>query len=151
MKNNKGFSLLEVLIGISIFAIGLMGLMVLQISAIKNISFSGKLSEATLIGETKLVDLKNVLSDSDPLLEDDDGDGEDGLGDFGCGPSDACSDKADGVDTSQGQKGIYTVYWNVAPDSPDTGVQTINVIVTWTAKNIQRSIQIRSMRDMLSS
>ncbi len=151
MKNEKGFSLLEVLIGISIFAIGLMGLMVLQISAIKNVSFSGNLSEATLIGETKLVDLKNLLSDNDPLLEDDDSDGEAGLEDFGCGPSGTCADKADGMETSQGQKGIYTVYWNVAQDSPDTGVQTINVIVTWTAKDVQRSIQLRSMRDMVLS
>jgi len=40
-KSEKGFSILEVLIGISIFAIGLLGLMALQISSMRTLSFSG--------------------------------------------------------------------------------------------------------------
>ena len=54
MQYCRGFSLIEVLLGISVFMIGMLGVTALNISSLKSNTFSGNLSEATLIAATKM-------------------------------------------------------------------------------------------------
>lgn len=74
MTRNKGFSILEVLIGIAIFMFGMMGIAALQISSINGSSFAANLSEATFLATSKFEELMN-MSYSDSDLDDDDDDG----------------------------------------------------------------------------
>ena len=55
--DNRGFSLLEVLLGITVFMVGMLGVTALNISSMKSNTFSGNLSEATIIGASKLEEL----------------------------------------------------------------------------------------------
>ena len=76
MQDCRGFSLIEVLLGISIFMIGMLGVTALNISSLKSNTFSGNLSEATLIAATKIEELMAMDFD-DPASElfDEDNDG----------------------------------------------------------------------------
>ena len=56
---NKGFPLLEVLIAISIFAVGLLGVATMQISAIRGNRLGNEVTQATFLGQAKLEELKN--------------------------------------------------------------------------------------------
>ena len=56
---NKGFTLLEVLIAISIFAVGLLGVATMQISAIRGNRLGNEVTQATFLGQAKLEELKN--------------------------------------------------------------------------------------------
>jgi len=82
MQDCRGFSLIEVLLGISIFMIGMLGVTALNISSLKSNTFSGNLSEATLIAATKIEELMAQDFD-DPASElfdvDNDGNCQTGL------------------------------------------------------------------------
>jgi len=58
--NNKGFSLIEVLVGLVILAIGLLAIAGMQITAIKGNYFSKSLTEATVLAQDKMEELKNL-------------------------------------------------------------------------------------------
>ena len=57
LQNCRGFSLIEVLLGISIFMIGMLGVTALNVSSLKSNTFSGNLSEATLLAAAKIEEL----------------------------------------------------------------------------------------------
>ena len=56
-KNNKGFTLIEVLIGIVIFAIGILAVATLQASSTKSNSSARRITEALSLAESKIEDL----------------------------------------------------------------------------------------------
>jgi hypothetical protein len=175
-KGSRGFSLLEVLLGISIFMIGMLGVTALNISSLKSNTFSGNLSEATLIGATKIeefmamdfddiedIDGDGTGQDDKPLYDDgidddddaDTGNDVDGIANFGlddleCPQSPVTTNEADGCDTTIGKNGIFTVYWNVAVSEPITvsppRTKRINVIVEWYIKDEPRRISMELVR-----
>lgn len=58
--NNKGFSLLEILIGLIILAIGLLAVAALQTTSVRGNFFSSNLMQATYVAQDRLEFLKNV-------------------------------------------------------------------------------------------
>jgi type IV pilus assembly protein PilV len=56
----KGFSLVEVLIALVILAVGLLGVTGMQITAIRGNHFSGNLTQATVLAQNKLEELKHL-------------------------------------------------------------------------------------------
>jgi len=161
-KGSRGFSLLEVLLGISVFMIGMLGVTALNISSLKSNTFSGNLSEATLIGATKIEEFMAMDFDD---IEDTDGDGTDqdtnddgidndggnfGLNDIGDDNDPDTNGDADGSEGSLGKNGIYTIYWNVAVSEPITvtppRTKRINVIVEWYIKEEPRRISMEVVR-----
>lgn len=172
-SNCRGFSLLEVLMGVTVFMIGMLGVTALNISSLKSNTFSGNLSEATTIAADKIEELMSLeftKDTTDPLLEDGgDGDGttqddnnNNGIDDddegfvvdtftnFGLDDNTAAT--ADHVDDNGGvglgKNGMYTVYHNVAEGEPFDICKRINVIVTWSVKDIPRQININTTRCM---
>ena len=75
-KNQNGFTLIEVLIGMTVFAIGILGVAAMQISAIEGNSYSSHLSEASTISQDKIEELI-LLNYDNHVLFDDDGDDDD--------------------------------------------------------------------------
>ena len=65
--NKRGFTLIEVLIGLVILAIGLLGVAGMQASSVKGNFFSNNLTEATYIAKDRLEFLKNLPFDNGPL------------------------------------------------------------------------------------
>ena len=56
----KGFTLLEVMIGLIILSIGILGLAAMQITFLRGNSFSIMMTEATSIARNKIEDFKNT-------------------------------------------------------------------------------------------
>ncbi len=145
------------LLGITVFMIGMLGVTALNISSLKSNTFSGNMSEAVIIAGDRIEELM-ALDFDDVALTDPDGDGtnqdadDDGMDDDH--PSDAATNidgkpnfglddtgaDADGSDLGIGKNGMYDVYWNVAIGEPlPDKTKTINVIVEWDIKgNIRR-------------
>ncbi len=65
--NKKGFSLIEVLIGLVLLAIGLLAIAGMQISAVRGNFFSNYLTQASYVGQDRLEFLDNLPIDSAQL------------------------------------------------------------------------------------
>ena len=70
-SGEKGFTILEIVIGISIFLLGMLGVAALEISAIKAEAFSIRMTEATQLARGVFEELMSVPY-SDPKLDDSD-------------------------------------------------------------------------------
>jgi len=60
IQGRKGFTLLEVLIGLIILTVGLLGLAAMQITFLRGNSFSIKVTEATSVTRNKIEDFNNT-------------------------------------------------------------------------------------------
>ena len=125
-RNEKGFTLIEVLIAISILAIGLLAVASMQGSASKNNVFAGSRTEAATWAADQMETLLSLDWD-DPLLSDADGDGASGLGNLGFDNDSTTQGDAD----HQVVQGRYTIYWNVVDNAIIADTKTVNLIVTW--------------------
>ncbi len=156
--DQEGFTLLEVLGAILIFALGIMALYRVQIGSINSNAFSNDLSQATKLAEDKIdylmsLGLENALladtngdgtgqdANGNGIDDDNEGTSTDGITDFGLGMQTA--DTADNKET----QGRFTILWNVALDQPMPGSRTIRVIVRWTGKhNTDHSITMDTVK-----
>ena len=60
LLNKKGFTLIEVLVGLIILAIGLLGIAGMQVTSVKGNSFSKNLTQASFLAQDRLEYLKNL-------------------------------------------------------------------------------------------
>jgi prepilin-type N-terminal cleavage/methylation domain-containing protein len=104
---NLGFSLIEVLIALAIFAIGIMAVGSMQISAINNNASARMRAEATALASEKAEELMSLPNYDDPLLD-----------------TDTHSDAS--------LNNIYCIEWTADLDSPIASAKTINLSVRWT-------------------
>ena len=144
-QNEKGFTLLEVIVAISILTIGLLAVASMQVSAIRGNASAYGITEGTSLASDQIEKLMIMpydnpypVVDSDDYLlyplEDRDKDGKFGLED----------DTASTAD-HQVTRGKYTVCWNIAVDVEANNTKTVNVIVTWADHGIQKSVSIRNI------
>ena len=120
LRNNKGFTLVEIMIAVFILVIALLGLISVTVMVIKGNSFSKTMTTATTLAEGKMEQLKNTGSASKI--------GYDTL--------------AGGTDTVES---IYTRTWTVTNDSPAAGMKTVEVKVEWKWQNVDRNVTLRSI------
>jgi type IV pilus assembly protein PilV len=122
LSNERGFTLLEVIMAVSVLTVGLLAVASMQISAMKGNTISMNYTESTEMVQDRAEKLLiRDLSDAD--LTDTDGDGLGGLDHVGAA--------ADRIDASNPK---YTVNWNVAENWSGgkalNGVNTVRVVVT---------------------
>lgn len=137
IKNEKGFTLLEVIVAISILTVGLLGVATMQTSSMRGNAFADDVTGATHWAADrleKLIDAAYLDYDNHADLQDGNDNGEPGLDDVGVGA-------ADGNDS----QGIYSIYWNVAPDSLVDDTKTITVIVIWTNHGVQKKVTMQNI------
>jgi len=134
--NEKGFTLLEVIVAISVLTIGLLGVASMQVSAIKGNTLAFGITEATSWASDQTEKLI-VLPYDHVDLQDTDGDGASGL--------ENASEATDDNPNPPPTHGKYKVYWNVAVDDTADGTKTVNVIVTWADHGIQKRVSIRNI------
>jgi prepilin-type N-terminal cleavage/methylation domain-containing protein len=141
LKRADGFTLIEVIMAVSVLTVGLLAVASMQVSAIRGNSISREYTEST----DRVQDVAEwllALPSTNANLQDRDGDGTAGLNHANTDPS--APDAADYFTTTQLRtSGItYTVYWNVATNWAGgkslTGVNTVRVIVKWTIRGADK-------------
>jgi len=128
MDNNLGFTIIETMIALAIFAIALLTIAQMQITAIKANAFAHKMTTAVILAQDKLEELKGLPYNDSELA--DDGDKND-LSDFN--NPDHYDDPGEG----------YTRVWNIADDTPVDDAKTVAVIVGW--ENWGHKVEIRTI------
>ena len=58
--NKKGFSLIEVLVGLVLLAIGLLAIAGMQITSVRGNFFSGNMTQASILAQDRLETLRNL-------------------------------------------------------------------------------------------
>jgi type IV pilus assembly protein PilV len=120
-QKDQGFTLIEVLIAITIFAVGLLAVATMQISAINVNSTAGQITTRMTWAQDKLEELM-ALPYSDPWLQD-----------LGNPPSGMDSAGNVHQEISDG----YTISWAVTDNNPVPDTKLITVSVTGRGKTSQ--------------
>jgi len=102
--NNNGFTIIEVLIAITILAIGILALAKMQITSVHGNGSARKYTEASTFGVSRIESIMSATYASAAL--------------------------ANGT-TGSVVQGIYTINWTVTDADPVLNVKRINVRVTW--------------------
>lgn len=140
MKKNRsqaGFTLIEVLIAILIFSIAILGVAVMQISAIDGNSTAIHLTGAANEGcDTLETLLPRPYTDASLLDVSNAGIN---AGVMGLSNTDIAGSLADGGPVVQGD---YTTFWNVADNYPVFGTKTIRVIVQRVDKGVLKKVTL---------
>ncbi len=109
VTNQKGFTLLEVLVAAVILAVGILGVATMQISSIQGNSHGRQISEATNVISDRIEELLALeYDDASGLLSPD-------------------PDKD--PDHGPVTVGNYIIWWNITIDHPIKNTKTIQVIV----------------------
>ncbi len=147
MKTQNGFTLLEVLIAILLFSIGLLALASMQITAIRANYFSGALTEASNWAAGQMEQLLS-LNFTHADLQDADGDGIAGLNhsDDPNVDGNATTDTTNSQADFQQPRGIYRVSWNVADNVTANSTKTVTVMVTWTERGSPKTFTLQGIK-----
>jgi len=121
MKKENGFTLLEVLIALLIFSIGLLAAASMQMTSIRGNNHSAALTEASYWALGHMERLMSL-----PFT----------AGDLAAGnhPDPPLTDS------------IYTITWNVADDVTTNNTKTINVTVAWTERGAAKIYEIQGIK-----
>jgi type IV pilus assembly protein PilV len=130
--NQKGFSLVEVLVAMSIFAVGILGAAQMQIVSMSTNTKAAIITEGAIVAQTKIEELLMLGYDAAALT--------DGDADAAAGLNDATAATADGSDVAANPN--YTIFWNVQPNLPYTDTKTVRVIVRWAEKGVEADYSV---------
>ena len=140
MKSQSGFSILELLIALSILTVGLLGVASMQVSGIRGNYFSANTTMALTLAEEKMEEL--LALDYDDLVL-----GDDEAGNNGDLTSTATVDHDEWVDESGQAGGLFHRIWNVRDEDTGAGwpdMKTITIIVEW--QNNKHRVILTSQR-----
>jgi prepilin-type N-terminal cleavage/methylation domain-containing protein len=113
---DRGFSLVEMMIAITVLGVGLLSLAGLFPIAMKRVSVGDLESRATFQAQAKLEELKNLRWNQ--------------------------------LVTSVGNDQVdarFNRTWQIWEDQPAVGMKSVQVVVTWSDENGQRSITLSSL------
>ncbi len=116
LEPEKGFTIIEVLIAVSVLTIGILAVSTMQVSSIRGNAFASRQTEGTTIALDRLEKLMS-LSYGDANL-------------------------AAGSHTAPSPSSRYTVVWNVSDDSPLDNAKRVIVNVRWTAHGAQKNVSV---------
>ncbi len=167
MKNNRGFTLVEVMIALVVVGAGMMAVQMMQFRSVEDNATSGGISAKSMLAAARIERIMN-LPYNDPGLNDNDGDGTgqdinfDGIDDqedadvntilfneqFGLHHSQCCPGGVDprGVAVAAcvqiadqcAFNEDFDIYWNIAVDVPVRNNKTVNIIVVNTKDKLTR-------------
>ena len=135
----KGFTFIELLIGMAILGIAFTGLISMQISCLSGIRHSRNLTTAVTLAQDKMEALKGLPRDHPDLRDTTVANNSTLRQSSELSSSDHGEDHVF-IRDSETQAGLdldYTAYsriWNVADNTPFPGKKTVVVIVTWDAQ-----------------
>jgi len=126
LKKNKGFTLIEVLIALAIFSIGILAVGSMQLWNTKNNTTANITTQATMLARQKLEELKTVRKVTDL-------------------PMGTTQDLNNPVDVDGNPGGIYTRSWTVANPQGNNTSRHLIVTVSWNRIGQNRSVILQSV------
>ena len=140
LKLNNGFTLIEVLIAMTIFSIGILGLMTLQIIGIRGTTLSDTATVAGTIAQTHMEKIINADFFASGLKDVNASNNHDLDSTVN---RDYKNMDVDGVTVDLGR---YNLVLNVADHTPIPNTKTIVVLVTWNnGRQIRKLTTIKSL------
>ena len=175
VHDRRGFTLLEVLIALIVFAVGLLGIAGMMIASIRGNTFASRLSAATNLAQDKIEELRNVpyiniykdcqnsaswantadptTCNDPPANIDDDGTLIAALDDGGnaCNSNAPCGDITanDYVYTYSNQTTIggiqFNRIWTVQRNFPAYKMIKVETVVSWLEKNTPHQVNVTTV------
>lgn len=142
MTNVKGFTLVEVMVAMVVLAIGMLGVIMLQVNATGGTDLARSVTEGSDFSSRQLETLMS-LPYTDPTLTDSNGDGTAGLDrPFPSLPTHMTPDFTGLAPDHKivSPDGNYTVCWNIADNYPGPNMKTIRVIAISTGRGAQKVV-----------
>jgi len=119
----EGFTLIEVMVAMLVFSIGILGVVTMQTSSVSGNAKARYISEAANFASDRM----ETLLDTDYSLIIDGAPGTNaGIAGLDDGSSAGTTADASAVSTD----GLYNIYWNVVDNLPTSDSKTIRVLVT---------------------
>jgi type IV pilus assembly protein PilV len=161
-NSQGGLTLVEVLVALTILAIGLLGVAMMQITSISGNTFSREMTVATELGQDMLEKLSTLEYTNTALAAGNHPNASDVSAGFApatdtdgvlCNSSNNIIDerglwpaRATALGTTAGPL-LYTRTWTVTDDYPVSGMKSIEVIVCWKEKGrVERSVTITGVK-----
>jgi len=132
-SRREGFTLVEVLAAVVVFAFGVLALYRLQSAGVQSNTFSNDLTQAITLAQDRMELLMSLpYNNSDIRQKDNNGDGVSGIDKTVDGSGNPISD-------GNATVGKFNIYWNVVPKDPfklvssddETSPKRIRIIVRW--------------------
>jgi type IV pilus assembly protein PilV len=123
-EGNKGFTLIEVLITMAIFSIGVLAVASMQYWSVRNTASGNVMTQAANLARAKLEELKSV-PDVMTLTN-------------GAGPNNP-------IDADGKPGGIFTRTWAITNPLGGSGTRQIDVTVGWSRYGQNRSVVLTSI------
>ena len=133
--NDAGFTLIEVMIALLVFAIGVLALARMQLAAVKGNATAEGITEAVVFGSDQIEQMLSWDYDDSRLDSSNDGD-------FTL--ADGSTITRDGYQADP--DGRFDVYWDVTDDSPAADSKTIDIEVYWQWKGDQKTLSLTTAK-----
>jgi type IV pilus assembly protein PilV len=131
-RSDAGFTLIEVMIAMTILSVGLMSIAVAQVTAIKVSSRSKHMQDAMFLAREEMDTLQAITPDPDPAVPSF----------FGTPKTISDPDMQLGSDTEDGTR--YSRQTQITPGQPAAGLARVVVTVTWNnANNVPGTSQVQ--------
>lgn len=144
-KAQAGASLVEMMVAISLFAIGTLAVLSMTTGSFQFNDASRSVDEATNLARTTLERLMSLPYD-DPLLRDNTADGFAGLDDQDGATADYHSGNAAIFISNIYSGSRYQVFWNIANNLPVNGSKTISAVVVWQELSVSKKVVFKTIR-----
>ena len=134
----QGFTIIEVLIAMGIFSIGILGVAAMQIASVKGNAAAQGVTDIAVLAADRLEKLM-VLPYNDNLISA-------GQHSVGAGNltliTDGIDNNFDGQIDEPGETGPMTIQWTVTDDTPVRNSKTVAVTVQHDAPSVDRQVTI---------
>jgi len=135
----KGFTLVELMIAAVVLAVGILGLIGLQVAAINGNLSANEMTTAVTLAQDEIEQLKRLPLTNAALTDNNTGNNADlasipaNANNFDRSNINNPGAIANPINESGGNAGLtrYFRFWNVAPNTPTTGATTVVVFVGW--------------------
>ena len=127
----EGYTLIEVMVAMVVFAVGILAAASMQTTAVGGNSVAYDITNTVTVASNQLEYLAALPWDHDDLV-DTTADGATGLED----------NTAASADHNR-VEGDFTIYWNIADNSPMANMKTVRVIVVTPRRTISLSSEVQ--------
>ncbi|MDY0190197.1 MAG: type IV pilus modification protein PilV [Desulfuromonas sp.] len=134
-KKDSGFTLIEVLIAMVIFAVGILGIAMMQLSAVRGNSVANRVSEASTLASDQIEQMLSWDYSDAELKENNN---------INYTLADGSNEDFDGHQA--GANSNYDIYWNVEENTPAANSKTVEVTVLWFDKGQRKTVSLSTIK-----